>query len=101
MEAAIEQGVAWQIRVNRKLRGLSQKDLATALGTQQSAVSRIEDPEYGAHSLDTLIQIAKVFDCALMVKFAPYSTLAADSEHLSETDQYAVPYSLEAEKLDD
>lgn len=101
MEAAIEQGIAWQIRVNRKLRGMSQKGLAVALGTQQSAISRIEDPEYGAHSLDTLVQIAKVFDCALMVKFAPYSALAADSERLSETDQYAVPFSLEAEQFNE
>jgi transcriptional regulator with XRE-family HTH domain len=98
MEAAIEQGVAWQVKINRKFRGLSQKQLATAIGTQQSAISRLEDPEYGAHSLETLTEIAQAFDCALLVKFISYSDLAKESEMLSETDQYAVPYSLDIEQ---
>jgi len=98
MEAAIEQGVAWQIKINRKFRYMSQKELATAIGTQQSAVSRLEDPEYGAQSLETLLAVAKAFDCALLVKFISYSELAKGSENLSETDQYAVPYSLDIEQ---
>lgn len=95
MEAAVEQGIAWQIKINRKLRGMSQKELASAIGTRQSAISRLEDPEYGAHSLETLIDVAKAFDCALLVKFVSYSDLAYESEHLSEQDQYAIPYSHE------
>lgn len=98
MEAAIEQGVAWQIKINRKLRNMSQVDLGTTIGTQQSGVSRLEDPEYGAHSLDTLKQVAKAFDCALLVKFVSYSDLARESENLSETDQYAAPFALELEQ---
>ncbi|WP_197507061.1 helix-turn-helix domain-containing protein [Mitsuaria sp. 7] len=97
MEAAIDQGVAWQIRINRQARGLSQSQLAAAIGSRQSAISRVEDPEYGSHSLDTLISLAKAFDCALIVKFAPYSALAAESSSLSEEDQFAAPYSLEKE----
>lgn len=100
MEAAIEQGVAWQIRINRKFRNMSQTDLAHAIGTKQSAISRFEDPEYGAHSLETLKQIANAFDCALSVKFISYGDLARQSERLSETDQYAVPFSLELEQCD-
>lgn len=98
MEAAIDQGVAWQIKINRKLRNMSQIDLGTAIGTQQSGVSRLEDPEYGAHSLDTLKQVAKAFDCALLVKFVSYGDLARESENLSETDQYAAPFTLELEQ---
>lgn len=98
MEAAIDQGIAWQIKINRKLRHMSQSDLASALCTQQSAVSRLEDPEYGAHSLDTLKQVAKAFDCALLVKFISYSDLAKDSQNLSEIDQYAAPFALELEQ---
>jgi transcriptional regulator with XRE-family HTH domain len=92
MEAAVEQGVAWQIKINRTRRKMSQKMLAQALGTTQSAVSRMEDPEYGAHSLETLRQLAKIFDCALIVKFAGYSVLARESRRLSELDQYAPPF---------
>lgn len=98
MEAAVEQGVAWQIKINRKFRDMSQKELASAIGTQQSAISRLEDPEYGSHSLETLLDVAKAFDCALLVKFVSYSELALDGENLSESDQYAVPYSLDLEQ---
>lgn len=97
MEAAVEQGVAWQIRINRQQRGLSQKALASAIGTQQSAVSRLEDPEYGGQSLDTLMQIAKAFDCALAVKFISYSQLATEADRLTEGEQYARPFYLESE----
>lgn len=84
MEASVEQGIAWQIRANRKARGLTQLDLAQALDTNQSAISRLEDPEYGGHSLDTLIKLANSFECALSVRFISYAQLAADSIDLSE-----------------
>lgn len=100
LTASIEQGLAWQIRANRKARDLSQEELARLLGTQQSAVSRLEDPEYGAHSLDTLISIANVFDCALSVRFIPYSALARESEDLSPEALFAAPFSDEATKLE-
>lgn len=99
MEAAIEEGVAWQIRANRNFRKLSQGQVAKALNTQQSAISRLEDPEYGAHSLDVLKSLAKVFDCALLVKFVPYSVLEAESKHLRPEDLYAPSYQEEMAKL--
>lgn len=99
MEASVEQGVAWQIQINRKLRRMSQKDLAKLLNTTQSGVSRLEDPEYGAHSLETLKEIAKIFDCALHVGFISYSELAAKADRLSETDQYVPPFSLILEQI--
>jgi len=99
LEASIEQGVAWQIRINRQKRNLTQNELAKALNTRQSAISRLEDPEHGAYNLKTLIEIAKAFDCALSIKFIPYSMLAADSYKLSEDDQFAPPYSTEAQEV--
>jgi len=95
MVEAVNQGIAWQIKINRESRGLSQKKLASLLGTQQSAISRLEDPDYGAHSLDSLKQVARVFDCALLLKLVPFSVLAADSEHLSPEDLFAAPYTSE------
>lgn len=82
-EAAVEQGTAWQIRANRKARGWSQDELASKLETFQSAVSRLEDPEYGKHSIETLIAVANAFDCALSVRFVSYSALALESLDLS------------------
>lgn len=101
MEAAVEQGVAWQIRINRTLRKMTQAELAKKIGSKPSGISRLEDPEYGAHSLETLKEIARAFDCALLVKFISYGELADESERLSETDQYAVPYQLEIEECND
>lgn len=91
-EAAVEQGVAFQIQVNRKLRGRSQKDLADRIGTKQNAVSRLEDPEYGAHSMRMLMKVAAAFYVALVVKLASFSTLARESESLSEGHLYAASY---------
>lgn len=95
MESAVEQGIAWQIKINRERRQMSQSKLAEAIGSQQSAVSRAEDPSYGRHSLDTLVKIAHVFDCALQVKFIPYSKLARESADLSPAAIYAPSYSEE------
>lgn len=95
LSASIEQGLAWQVRANRKARSWSQEELAGRIGTQQSAISRLEDPTYGAHSLETLISLAHAFDCALSVKFVPYSRLAEDSEDLSQEAMYAAPFSSE------
>lgn len=89
MEAAIEQGIAWQIKVNRERRQWSQKDLARLIDTRQSAISRAEDPEYGRHRIETLTKIANAFDCALQVRFVPYSSLARDSADLSQDTLYA------------
>jgi DNA-binding XRE family transcriptional regulator len=95
MEAAIEQGVAWQIKINRERRNLTQTELASRIGSKQSGISRAEDPSYGRHSLDTLVKIAHVFDCALQVRFIPYSQLAKDSDDLRPDVLYAKSYTEE------
>lgn len=92
MEAAIEQGIAWQIKINREKRNLTQRELAEMIGSQQSAVSRAEDPSYGRHSLETLVKMANAFGCALRVRFVPYSALMKDSGDLSPTSLYAASY---------
>uniref|UniRef100_UPI003F504A12 helix-turn-helix domain-containing protein n=1 Tax=Caballeronia sp. LjRoot34 TaxID=3342325 RepID=UPI003F504A12 len=96
MEASIEEGLAWQIRANREHRGVTQQALGEAIGTSQAGISRFEDPEYGKHSLDTLVKIANAFDCALSVRFVPYSQLALESEDLSPEALYATPFEVEA-----
>lgn len=92
MESSIAQGVAWQIRINREKRKLSQTELAAKIGSRQSSISRAEDTTYGSHSLETLVKIANAFDCALQVRLIPYSTLARDSEDLSPEALYTESY---------
>ncbi|MFP3643375.1 helix-turn-helix domain-containing protein [Paraburkholderia sp. SIMBA_054] len=96
MSASIEEGLAWQIRANREGRHLTQKQLGESIGTTQTGIHRFEDPEYGKHSIDTLVKIAHAFDCALSVRFVPYSQLAVESEDLSPEALYATPYEVEA-----
>jgi hypothetical protein len=100
LEGSIEQGIAWQIRVNRKMRGWSQEDLAVLLGTHQSAVSRMEDTTYGSHSVETLLSVANAFDCGLVVKFVPFSEIARLSEDLSPEAMLVEPFAVEASALE-
>lgn len=78
MESTVEQDIAWQIAINRKIRKLTQAQLAEACGTKQSSIARAEDPTYGRHSVAMLTRIAHAFDCALRIKLIPYSELAED-----------------------
>lgn len=93
MEAAAEEGIAWQIRAIRRDRNMTQKQLARLVGTTQSGISRLEDPEYGKHSIDTLIAIANAFDCALSIKFISYAELASNNEDLSPSALVAESFS--------
>jgi len=101
LEASIEQGIAWQIKANRKSRGLTQTQFAERLGTTQSGVSRLEDPAYGQQSLDTLVKVAHALDCALTVKFVPYSQLAEESRDLSEEAMVVPSFEEERMKLNE
>ena len=60
-----------QIRALREANGLSQAQLAKALGTQAPAISRIEDADYDGHSLRILRKIADYFGQNLVVSFEP------------------------------
>ena len=59
--------IAFLIRALRESRGLSQRDLANLMGTTQSAVARIEDPDYGSLTVKTLLNAARAFDLPLFV----------------------------------
>lgn len=95
MRSTIDEGLAWQIRVNREQRGLSQKGLAQLMGTRQSAISRLEDSEVANPTIETLLKVAEAFDCALIVRFAPYSELWSQVGDLSSERLYAAPFSSE------
>lgn len=85
LEGAVEQTIAWQVRVNREARNLSQRELAKKVGTQQSAISRLEDPTNGNLNIKTLLKVANAFECALSVRLISYAQLAEDSKDLSSS----------------
>ena len=57
---------------------MSQAALAEALGTTQSAVSRLESTDYTAWSVDTLGKIARAFDVRLRITFEGFGSLWLD-----------------------
>ena len=100
MEATVEQDIAWQIRVNRERRKLSQKQLAQLMNSKQSAISRMEDSSYGRYSIPALVKVAHVFDCALLVKLIPYSRLAVETQDTSVEALYVEPFSNESNLIE-
>lgn len=80
--------LASQIRVLREQRDLNQSQLASAIGTKQSGVSRLESAEYEGWSIRTLKKLAQAFDVRLRISFEPFGTLwrdiaKCDREHLA------------------
>jgi transcriptional regulator with XRE-family HTH domain len=83
VEENIKTGLALQIRSLREKAGLSQPALARTAGKTQSVISRLEDPNYGKFTIRTLLDLARAFDVALLVKFVPFSKLLGELKDLS------------------
>ena len=63
--------LAERIRDTRKKTGLSQKELATLIGTTQSAIARLESGEYERLSISTLLKVSLALNCRLRVELEP------------------------------
>jgi ribosome-binding protein aMBF1 (putative translation factor) len=63
--------VAQMIYDARTEAGLSQRELAQAVGTTQSVISQLESAEYKGHSLTMLERIAKALNRRLEVRMTP------------------------------
>ncbi|MEY9886350.1 helix-turn-helix domain-containing protein [Bradyrhizobium sp. USDA 329] len=79
----VRRGIAYQIRALRDQRGWKQGKFAAELGKPQSVVSRLEDPDYGKVTVQTLLEVAAVFDVALQIRFVPFSTFIRSSRDVS------------------
>jgi len=73
--AGAEQGwffaqIADQVSERRRALGLSQADVASLVGTTQSAIARLEGGGRPPR-IDTLLRIAGALDCDLVVRLQP------------------------------
>lgn len=90
LESHVKMFIAHQIR---SMRGnQTQKEFAKKLGMTQSVVSRIENPEYGQVSIQTLLDIAKKLDIALLVRFASYRDFLEITSDFTENSQKPKPF---------
>lgn len=73
-------GIPFQIRALMKARGWTQEKLGEQTGMLQPRISALLKPGEVRPNIETLRRIAEAFDCALLVRFAPFSELARWSE---------------------
>jgi ribosome-binding protein aMBF1 (putative translation factor) len=71
-EETVNAQVAKMIYEARTAAGMTQKQLADLLDTQQSAIARLEDADYEGHSLGMLRRIAEALNQTLEVRFVPH-----------------------------
>ena len=67
----LKSDIAQQIYDLRTAAHLSQRALATRVGTTASVISRLEDTDYQSHSVSMLRRIAKVLGWRVDVRFVP------------------------------
>jgi len=60
-----------KLHLAREAAGLTQAALARQIGTQPSAISRLEAADYDGHSMDTLRRVADALGLMLVVDFIP------------------------------
>lgn len=90
----VRTGIAYQIRALRTQRGWSQKRLAEEMGKPQSVVSRLEDPDYGKVSVQTVLDGAAAFDVALLVQYVSFPEFLRRTRDVS-------PEALQADSFDE
>ncbi len=84
-------------RQMRELRGeQSQSEFGTTIDRQQTVVSRMEDPNYGKWTLQTLFDVAEKLDVALFVRFVDFPTFLNLTEDISDRSARPEPYRQEA-----
>jgi len=86
----INVGLPFQIRALREQRQWKQSQLAEKTGMLQPRISAIEAPGGAKFTIETLRRLASAFDVALVVRFAPFSELADQSEGFNP-DTFQVP----------
>ena len=70
-EETVHSRVASLLYEARLRAGLTQRQLAELVGTQQSVISRLENADYGGHSLSMLVRVAEALDCRIEIGLVP------------------------------
>jgi transcriptional regulator with XRE-family HTH domain len=90
VEEKVRTSLAAQIKTIREQRGLSQPELAEAMGKSQSWVSRLEDPNQAPPTIPSLLKAAETFDVDLDIRFVRFSELLNRVESMT-SESFEVP----------
>jgi len=63
---------------------MSQQEFGVLLGKPQPIISRLQNPDYGKYSLQTLLEIASKLDVALIARFVDYPTFLKFTNDFSD-----------------
>ena len=85
-DSFLDTWIATQLRVLREQRDLTQAQLATLAGMQQSRISTMEDVNYSNWSIQTLKRLAHAFDVPLFVSWGTFGDL------IGSMDRFSRPY---------
>jgi DNA-binding XRE family transcriptional regulator len=83
--------VAMQLAALRTESGLSQKELASRLGTSQQQISRLESPGYEGHSLSMIRRVADALGATVRVRIEKkrrsikHAVAEKDAEYLNKS----------------
>lgn len=97
VSTSVRHGIALQIRALRRRESWSQKQLGGQAGKTQTVISRLEDPDYGKVTVQTLLDLAAAFDVALIVRFATFGEMAHQTADLSTDVMIVPPFEVEIE----
>jgi transcriptional regulator with XRE-family HTH domain len=95
VDSHLKKGIAFQVQALRGREKWTQEQLAAKLGSNQNAVYRLENPNYGKQTITTLKKVAAVFDVALVVRLVPFSQLVDWVSRTPHLDPGLTPNALE------
>ncbi len=82
----LKRGVPFQVRALLKKKKWTQEQLAEYANLSQGVVSRVQNPNYGNLTINTIARVAAGFDVAFVGRFVPFSELVGWFENLSEEE---------------
>ena len=82
-EESFNADLAMKVYEARKEAGLTQRQLAALVGTQQSVIARMEDADYDGRSLNLLRRIGRALGKSVLVEF--YACPAPATVEITET----------------
>ena len=83
LQTQIRGSIALQIQALREKLGMTQAEFAERTGKKQSVICRLEDPDYGRVSVQSLLDIASGTDVALLVRFVSYPEFLRYASNMS------------------